>query len=96
MVEGNKTCKDVGYLYKVENDKLLKAYNTAYKTRHAEKQRKPRGKSQSTVNKYANAIDMWRKDARKGLESAQNGRISFDEFLLILNKKLEAYIDGKY
>ena len=96
LAEKDKTCKDVGYLYKVENDKLLKAYNNAYKTRHAEKQRKTRGKSQSTVNKYVDAMYKWREDARLGLDNAQNGEISIDEFMEILNKTLEASINGTH
>lgn len=87
--EGDKTCKDVGYLYKVENDKLLKAYNTTYKTRHAEKQRKTRGKSQSTINKYIDAMNKWRDDAKSSLQKVQNGEITVDEYKKILNRKLE-------
>jgi hypothetical protein len=89
-IEGNKTCKDVGYLYKVENDKFLKAYNTAYKSRHAEKQRKTRGKSQSTINKYIDEMNKWREAAKSGLQKVQNGEITFEEYKKILNKDLEA------
>ncbi len=88
-VENNKTCKDVGYLYKVEKDKLLKAYNTAYKTKHAEKQRKIRGKSQSTINGYTTALDKWRETARLELQKAQKGEITADEFMAFLKKKME-------
>lgn len=90
LVDNGKTCKDVGYLRKIGNDELLKAYNKTYKTRHAEKQRKTRGKSQSTINKYIDAMNNWREDAKSGLQKVQNGEITVDEFKKILNKKLEA------
>lgn len=89
LVESGKTCKNIGYIYKVENDELLKAYNTAYKTKHAEKQRKTRGKSQDVIDKYNNALKIWREKARVELEKAQKKQIAKDEFLRFLKKRLE-------
>lgn len=91
-VNGDKICKDVGYLYKVENDELLKAYNTAYKTRHAEKQRKIRGKSPSTIKKYNEALIRWRETAKTLLQKAQKAQTqgkAVDEFKNFLNTRLE-------
>ncbi len=89
ITEKGKTCKDVGYLNKVESNEFLKAYNTAYKTRHAEKQRKIRGKSTSTIEKYNNALMEWKENARIQLKKAQEGKISKDEFKKFLDRNLE-------
>ena len=88
-VDENRTCKDIGYINKVEKDTLLKLYSIAYKTKHAQKQRKTRNKSTATKEKYKNAIDEWRSDAKAYLKEAQKGMITIDKFKEILNKELE-------
>jgi hypothetical protein len=95
----NKTCKDVGYLLKIENNELLKAYNTAYKTKHAQKQRLTRNKSTSTINKYADALSKWRDLAKQKLEEYQKiynleddvakKQLIINEFKEFLNKRIE-------
>jgi hypothetical protein len=95
LAENEKTCKDVGYIRKVENDELLKAYNTSYKTRHAEKQRKTRNKSASTIKKYNETLELWREKARELLHKAQDEKTeeSIDEFKRFLNTSLEHLIN---
>lgn len=89
-ISGDKTCKDVGYINKMGNDELLKLYNTAYKTKHAQKQRKTRNKSKVTIDVYENAINKWRSNAKAYLKEAQEGKITINDFKKILNKELEA------
>jgi len=82
-------CKNIGYINKVKNDELLRIYNTAYKTKHAQKQRSIRGKSKATEEKYNNVFVAWREAARLKLIEAQTGVITIDAFKEFLNKKLE-------
>lgn len=96
QLANGKTCKDVGYLSKVENDQLLKSYHTAYKTRHAEKQRKSRNKSAATKKKYEEALDIWRKKARELLHNAKKEKteLAINEFMNFLNITLDNIINN--
>ncbi len=82
-------CRHVGYLNKIKSDKFLKAYNTAYKTKHAQKQRKTYGKGQETKNKYKDALKKWREEAKSKLEAVQKGEITEEKFKDFLDKELE-------
>jgi len=92
-------CRDKGYLNKIKNDELLKAYNTAYKTKHAQKQRKTKGKSPETNNKYEEALSKWRDSAKQKLgeyqdkyllEKEESGkRLVIEEFKEFLNKDFQ-------
>lgn len=82
-------CKDIGYVNKVKNDELLRLYNTAYKTKHAQKQRSTRGQGEAAKEMYNNTLETWRETARQRLVDAQSGVITVDEFKEFLNKKLK-------
>jgi hypothetical protein len=89
-----ESCRGVGYINKVKNDDSLKAYNTTYKTRHAEKQRKIRGKSKITKQAYESALAKWKGTARLKLKEIQEGVITFEEFENSLEKGLELFLDN--
>jgi hypothetical protein len=71
LYQNDKTCKELGYIYKVRNDDLLSIYNTAYKTKHAEKQRKTKGKSKATCEAYKKAMKNWREEVKSLLTEAK-------------------------
>ncbi|NLN48641.1 MAG: hypothetical protein GX154_06045 [Clostridiales bacterium] len=99
IYKNNKTCKDVGYLLKVENNELLKLYNRAYKTKHSQKQRNIRNKSKTTIKKYNAALKTWRTIARSKLQECtelyENAKSESDKNIIVheleevLNKDLE-------
>ncbi len=82
-------CRHIGYINKVKNDEFLRAYNTAYKTKHAEMQRKTRHGKFKNTEQYRQALAEWRDNARMKLEEAQGGKISFEEYKEFLKKRLE-------
>jgi hypothetical protein len=84
-----KTCKDVGYIRKVENNKYLKLYTTAYRTKHAQKQRKTRNNNPVRKEKYEAALKRWRSIAKASLKEAQEGKITLEKFEKILAMELE-------
>lgn len=69
--DGRKTCKEAGYLKKMESDPLLKLYNTAYKTKHAQKQRLARGGARAEAERYERALVQWRGRARRALDECR-------------------------
>lgn len=71
LQDGRKTCKEAGYLKKMENDPLLKLYNTAYKTKHAQKQRLARGGERAEAERYDKALAQWRGRARRALDECR-------------------------
>jgi hypothetical protein len=66
-----KTCKETGYLRRMEADPLLKLYNTAYKTRHAQKQRLIRGRERAEAERYEGALQRWRDHARRAVDECR-------------------------
>ena len=83
-------CRDIGYLNKVKNDELLKAYNTAYKTKHAQKQRHSGANSSpETKEKYKIALENWREEAKKKFKQVQQEEISEEKFYNFLSSDLE-------
>jgi DNA-directed RNA polymerase subunit M/transcription elongation factor TFIIS len=82
-------CRHIGYVNKVKNNELLKAYNTAYKTKHSQKQRKTYGKSEEVQKKYNEALEKWREEAKLKLKLAEEGKISEEAFKEFLKLKLE-------
>ena len=69
--DSRKTCKEAGYLKKLESDPLLKLYNTAYKTKHAQKQRLARGGTTAEAERYEKALAQWRGRARRALDECR-------------------------
>lgn len=74
IYKNKKTCRQVGYEHKLNNNDILKAYRTAYKSQNAKKHR----------NKHRVDIDerfkKWHLEARNRLEDAKIGKIDIEEF----------------
>lgn len=80
-LSSGKTCKQIGYEVKVNNNEFLKAYRTAYKTKNAFKNR--------NINNNPHAEEDFKKwvySAKMKLDEAQNGSISLEEFKEWLKK----------
>lgn len=75
IFKGNKTCKQVGYEEKINNDDLLKAYRTAYKTKNAFKNRNKKNNLHAQED-----FDNWVKSAKEKLEQARSGIINLSDF----------------
>jgi hypothetical protein len=73
--KGNKTCKQIGYEAKINNDEFLKAYRTAYKTKNAFKNRNLKNNPHAEEQ-----FNNWVKQAKEELGKAQAGDIALDEF----------------
>ena len=71
-----KTCKEIGYLLKVDKSEILKEYRKVYKTKNAWKNR-----NKKTVLTAEKEFEKWHKTAKIMLEKAQSGKISDLEFL---------------
>jgi DNA-directed RNA polymerase subunit M/transcription elongation factor TFIIS len=82
-------CRHSGYINKIKNNDLLNAYHTAYKTKHAQKQRKIKGKSTEVGKRYELALKNWRELAKLKLVLAQKEQISEKEYRDFLNSILE-------
>lgn len=75
IFKNNKTCKQIGYEIKVNNDKFMKVYRTAYKTKNAYKNRNMNN------NPHAEAdFNNWVEKAKSKLNDAQIGEITLDEY----------------
>ncbi|GEM_PF-4886123 len=71
IYQSNKTCKDIGYSKKIEDDIFLKLYRKAYKTKHAQmvnntkvkyKSDRLKNKYEKLREKYEDAIYKWREE----------------------------------
>jgi len=78
----NKTCKQLGYEIKLNQDEFLKPYRTAYKTQHAKMQRNKR----NVLDYKEKHFDIWVTNAKEKLKLAQNGVIPLEEFKNWLNE----------
>lgn len=78
LFSGNRTCKQVGYENK---DRFIKAYRTAYKTKNAAKIRNLKNNSHAEDD-----FKKWVYRAKEYLSAAQDGKISYENFLELLKK----------
>lgn len=69
-----KNCKQKGYVNKINNDNILKAYRTIYKTQNARKNR-----NKSNVHDVDNKFEKWATFAKEQLKLCQNGEISLED-----------------
>lgn len=83
VFKGNKSCKNLGYSVKVDDDKYLKAYRVAYKNKNAYKLR-----NSKNIPNIQERLDKWVDEAKVRMETAKNGQISFDEYQSWLKLKL--------
>lgn len=75
VFKGNRTCKQIGYEQKINNDEFMKAYRTAYKTKNAFKNRNKLNNTHAEEN-----FEKWVIQAKEKLKYAQNGNILIDDF----------------
>ena len=78
----SKTCREDYYDKQIHTDELIRYYRTAYKRENARKQR-------NILNKPSSEKEFiqWTKKAKKALEKAKKGDISFEEFKKILDRE---------
>lgn len=78
----SKTCREDYYDKQIHADELIRYYRTAYKRENARKQR-------NIINKPSSEKEFtqWAKKAKKALEKAKKGDLSFDEFKKILDRE---------
>lgn len=74
ICSGFKTCKQVAFSRRLDNDEALKAYRKIYKTQHARKQRN--GNNKKKIEQY---FEQWSVFAKNKLSQCQNGEISLEE-----------------
>lgn len=82
-------CRSIGYVNKMKEDIVLKAYNTAYKTKHAQRKRQKANQLPDYQKKVDDAFDMWKVEAKTQLSQVQKGEISEEDFLSFLKRKME-------
>ena len=79
IYKNNKTCKQIGYEIKANQDDILNPYRKIYKTQNARKQR----------NKHINNIDArfskWSKHANSILKKCQDGKITIDKMKQLIS-----------
>ena len=88
VFKNSRTCRDFGYENKIESDKLLKAYRTAYKAQHM------RMKRNSHNPKAKERFNNWCKYAKGQLALVQTGEITFDEFKESIKNNKEGNPNG--
>lgn len=69
-----KTCKDLSYEIKLQNDKIANVYRTAYKTQNAKKNRN------TQILDIENRFKNWVKLAQEQKELCSNNAISLEDF----------------
>lgn len=75
IFKNNKTCKDLGYENKINNDDILKAYRTAYKTKNAFKNRNMKNNLHAEDD-----FKNWVLEAKNKLNDTQEGTLPLEEF----------------
>lgn len=74
FLESGKTCKELSYEIKLQNDELTNIYRKAYKTQNAKKNR----------NKHIKDINIrfnqWVKEAQKQKKKCIENKISLEDF----------------
>lgn len=75
IYKNGKTCKQIGYENKINNDGVLKEYRKIYKTQNARKQRNTKIKP-SMKNRFDERFSQWTTFAKQQLELCQEEKIS--------------------
>lgn len=79
IFKDNKTCRELAFEIKVENDDVLKLYRKIYKTKNAWKNRNK--KNSPNAEK---AFDEWHKSAKQKVDDFNTGKISKEECMIWL------------
>lgn len=80
VYRNGKTCKEIGYITKVNSDDILKTYRSIYKTQNARKQR-----NKNNVTNIDERFKKWHEYAKGQLELCKNEEISIDEMISRIN-----------
>ncbi len=85
-----ENCRNVSYSEKIKKDPLQKAYHTAYKTRHREKQRKIQESPDNKlwIEQWDGLLKIWIIYAKEQLELARDEKITYEQFIRSLNVTL--------
>lgn len=86
--DNSKVCREAYYDRQLHTNEIIYYYRTAYKRENARKQRNSMNKPSSEKE-----FNRWTKIAKKALEKAKNGEISFEEFKKILDCKQESFTE---
>lgn len=78
--ENGKTCKEIGYINKVNSDDILKTYRSIYKTQNARKQR-----NKNNVSNIDDRFKKWHQYAKSQLELCKDEKISINEMITRIN-----------
>ena len=81
MQKNGKRCRDLDYSDKIDTDKLLSIYRTAYKTHNARKQRTKK----NNIN-AEEKFKSWIVFAKQLLEHAKAGELSIEEYSELIRK----------
>lgn len=76
--KGEKSCREKGYLNKLNSDIILSTYRKIYKTQNARKIRHQQGKSPDYKKQLDNRFIKWAEFAKNVLKSCQLGEISLE------------------
>lgn len=82
LQENKKSCKDNYYEKQLEKDELTQYYRAVYKKNNAYKQR-----NLSNKPSVEQEFKLWAKEAKQALKLAKEGKISEEEFRMILDEK---------
>lgn len=96
IYKNGKTCKQLGYEIKVNNDEVLKTYRTVYKTQNARKQRRLKEASnQIYIQRINERFLDWSNYAKEKLQECQQGIIKLEEFKKLINSDNWLQNEGK-
>lgn len=79
IFKDNKTCRELAFEIKVENDDVLRLYRKIYKTRNAWKNRNKNNKANAEKE-----FDEWHKSAKQKVDEFNMGKISKEECMIWL------------
>jgi hypothetical protein len=73
IFKNGKTCKELAFTFKLDNDEALREYRKIYKTQNARKQRNRQ------IPAISERFDLWASNAKKVLAQCQKGEITIED-----------------
>ena len=80
IFKNNRTCRQIGYENKINNDEVLREYRKIYKTQNARKQR-----NKDNINGLEERFARWASFAKEQLIKCQNGEISVEKMKTLIS-----------
>jgi len=84
LFRDDRTCKQLAFDIKVENDEALRVYRSIYKTQNARLHRNSKTKSSEGKTSLNIRFNEWKSNAKQLLEQCRNGSISVEEMKSII------------